>query len=142
MTTNTKTQPGNHLWRSQEPECDVWWYRPKKKKKIQPLPLHTRPQVPSSAPLFVLAPGGQRLKPESTSTPCQVEQLTWAVSVKALSYQTPICWLLSPRKREPDHFHWASTPHVPMCREKGRFIPPSGAFTTNNSQVAARSLFR
>lgn len=113
-----------------------------KKKKIQKLPLHTRPQVPSSAPLFVLAP--QRPAAETWVSLNPMPGGAIDLGPFSKGFELPDTHLLAALTKETGarSLSLGINPHVPVCREKGRFIPPSGAFTTNNSQVAARSLFR
>lgn len=59
---------------------------------------------------------------------------------RALGYQTPICWLCSRRKLEPDRSQGASAPRFLACPEKGSRLTFCH-LPTNNSHVTLKGLF-
>lgn len=94
----------------------------------------------SGSPFCLWPPRGLKLKREAESAPVPGGTIDLGPFNKALGYQTPICWLCSPRKPEPDRSLGASAPRFLACPEKESRL----AFwhlPTNNSHVTHKGLF-
>lgn len=85
-------------------------------------------------------PRGLKLKLEAKPAPVPGGTIDLGPFNRALGYQTPICWLCSRRKPEPDHSQGTSAPRFLACPEKGSRLT-FWHLPTNNSHVALKGLF-